>query len=162
MGPWSLEIAIWTPNGGLSTGVFSYDGAGVGLIEALVGWGDGQFSYTGSGASLTDHWGAVTRTVTYGFTGGATGKASVTSSVIPQTIPFTIGLTTLPTPTGLTSTYVGSRQIDLSWSPVTEASSYQVERDGLLIASGVLTTDYSDTNLDPATVYTYRVRAVAE
>jgi hypothetical protein len=44
---------------------------------------------------------------------------------------------------------------------VEDASGYDVERDGTVIAYDLSDTSYSDTGLTPSTSYTYRVRAVA-
>ena len=36
---------------------------------------------------------------------------------------------------------------------------YDIERGGVIIAEGHPATTYSDTGLDPVTLYTYRVRS---
>ena len=63
-------------------------------------------------------------------------------------------------PTGLAAVVVSSSRIDLSWNPVTGATGYDVDRDGGIIVTGTASTSYSDTGLTPATLYSYRVRAV--
>lgn len=62
-------------------------------------------------------------------------------------------------PAALTVTVVSDDRVDLSWGPVQAAGWYEVERDGVVIASDVVATSYSDIGLDPATLYSYRVRA---
>lgn len=49
---------------------------------------------------------------------------------------------------------------DLTWDAVATAIGYDVERDAVVIATDVATNSYSDSGLDPNTLYDYRVRAV--
>lgn len=68
------------------------------------------------------------------------------------------------TPTGLVAA-PSHRQVDLSWSPVRDADSYEVLRataDGDLtpVATGLTTPYWSDTGLVNGTTYRYAVRAV--
>lgn len=67
----------------------------------------------------------------------------------------------LATPTGLTATAVSSTQINVSWSAVSGATGYDLERNGSQILTNHSTTSYSNTGLTPSTTYTYRVRARA-
>jgi glucose/arabinose dehydrogenase len=72
------------------------------------------------------------------------------------------------TPTGLAATAVGQTQINLSWAASTDPSGvplYRVERcEGATCSNFVEvgtppTNSFSNTNLQPATTYRYRVRA---
>lgn len=63
-------------------------------------------------------------------------------------------------PLNLTATPVSASRVDLDWDPVMGAGSYDVERDGAVIAYSVTATSYSDTGLTAATEYSYRVRSV--
>lgn len=63
-------------------------------------------------------------------------------------------------PPGLTATPVSDTRIDLSWIAVALASGYDIERDGVVIATDVVGTSYSDTGLLASTSYTYRARSV--
>ncbi len=65
----------------------------------------------------------------------------------------------LSTPTGLAGVLVSSTQINLSWNAVTNATGYDVERNGKIVAINVSTTSYPDTGLVAGTSYKYRVRA---
>jgi hypothetical protein len=85
--------------------------------------------------------------------GSASGTDAWAGSAIGSSAPAT--------PTGLTATPVSSSQIDLSWNAVSGASGYDIERDGTVIVFDHVGTSYSDTGLNPSTLYTYRVRAVA-
>ena len=79
-------------------------------------------------------------------------------------------LTTLVTvppaaPSGLNGAAVNSSQINLTWNAVTNATSYNVQRSTTsggpytTIATGVGTTNYSDTGLAATTTYYYVVNA---
>lgn len=63
-------------------------------------------------------------------------------------------------PIGLQATVVSTSQVDLSWVPVIGALGYDIERNGVVIATDVIGTGYSDSGLTPNTTYTYRTRAV--
>jgi hypothetical protein len=62
----------------------------------------------------------------------------------------------------LALTPVGGTQIDLSWDAIPDVTSYDIERDGELIAVGVTDLTYSDTGLSSNGNYGYRVRAVED
>jgi hypothetical protein len=62
-------------------------------------------------------------------------------------------------PVGLVALPYNDDRVDLSWEAIAGASGYDVERDGTIVAWEVIPTSYSDTGLDPATLYSYRVRA---
>lgn len=159
--PRTIPFVIQPYDADTATGEFSYTGyaesSWTPKASALL-----VYTLAGSGTGKTTYSGAVTRTVTYTYTGSAVGASQVVSSVIPQTIPFTVGSFVLATPEGLTATQVLSTSIDLSWSAVVGATGYEVERNGTVIATGLAVTSYTDTNLNPNTLYTYRVRATAE
>lgn len=66
------------------------------------------------------------------------------------------------TPTNLSATAVGARQVDLSWTASTDnvgVAGYDVFRTGSLLAAAGPGTVYSDTTAAPATTYSYQVRA---
>ena len=63
-------------------------------------------------------------------------------------------------PLNLIATPVSQSQIDLEWDAMVGASGYDIERDGLVIATDVVGTTFSDTGLDAATEYDYRLRSV--
>ena len=62
--------------------------------------------------------------------------------------------------TGLIATMVSSTEIDLTWTAVSGAGGYDIERDGAVFEFDHPDTAYEDTGLDPDTTYRYRVRAV--
>lgn len=68
--------------------------------------------------------------------------------VAPSTAP------TVTTPNSNQST------IRVSWTTVTGATSYDVERAGVTIATGVTASPYDDNNRAASTTYAYRVRGV--
>lgn len=63
-------------------------------------------------------------------------------------------------PINLIATAVSSSEIDLTWNAVTGVTSYDIERDGMVIAEYVGTNSYADTGLSSGTNYVYRVRSV--
>jgi Concanavalin A-like lectin/glucanases superfamily/Fibronectin type III domain len=66
------------------------------------------------------------------------------------------------TPTGLTAAPTGQTSIHLTWDATTDnvgVTSYQVVRDGSVVASLGNVTSYDDTGLQPGTLYSYTVRA---
>src|SRR6266513_1988056 len=75
------------------------------------------------------------------------------------------GGTTLPAPTGLTTSPASTSQINLSWTASSGATSYNVLRSTTSggpytsIASGVITTSYTNTGLSAGTAYYYVVEA---
>jgi fibronectin type 3 domain-containing protein len=76
------------------------------------------------------------------------------------------GATTIPAaPTGLTAT-AGNKQVTLSWTASTGASSYNVKRSTVnngpytVIATGVSSLTYTNTGLTNGTTYYYVVSAV--
>jgi uncharacterized membrane protein/phosphodiesterase/alkaline phosphatase D-like protein len=69
------------------------------------------------------------------------------------------------TPTGVTATALNASQIRVSWSSVSGATGYRVERspDGTSAwaqAGTVATSTFTDSNLIPSTTYFYRVSAL--
>src|SRR5256884_79085 len=78
------------------------------------------------------------------------------------------GGTTLPAPTGLTTSTASTSQINLSWTASSGATSYNVLRSTTSggpytsIASGVITTSYTNTGLSAGTTYYYVVQRSEE
>lgn len=62
-------------------------------------------------------------------------------------------------PTGLAATNVGTEQVTLGWNNVAGATSYEVRRNGALVTTTGQTT-FTDTDVTPATGYSYTVAAV--
>lgn len=65
-----------------------------------------------------------------------------------------------PAPLTLTVTVISSTQNNLSWTLIPAASSYDIERNGSVLAYNVVGTTYSDTAATSGVTDTYRVRAV--
>jgi hypothetical protein len=114
---------------------------------------------TGGGAmtvAAADSNGTVAVSTTAG--GGTwTGTLSTANAIL-----WTVALLPLSTgaPTGLTATPITSSRIDLDWNDTSGATGYDVERNGVIVASPV-TSAYSDTGLTPSTLYSYRVRSTS-
>jgi fibronectin type 3 domain-containing protein len=95
----------------------------------------------------------------FAVSGVSQSIAATTFVTAATTVPVTPP-TTAPTLNGAPS----STAISLSWSAVSGATSYRVQRkgsDGLFhdVASGITGTGYVDSNLTPSTAYTYQMRA---
>lgn len=121
------------------------------LRDTQVGTGGGSMT-----VAVADSNAAVAVSTTAG--GGTwTGTLSTANSIL-----WTVALLPLSTgaPTGLTATPITSSRIDLDWNPTSGATGYDVERNGVIVASPA-TDAYSDTGLSPSTAYTYRVRSTS-
>lgn len=72
-------------------------------------------------------------------------------------------LVTAPTwfiPTNVVATPTGSTTITVTWDTVPAATGYDIERNGVVIATDQPPSPYFDTGLSASTLYNYRVRAV--
>ena len=103
---------------------------------------------------------ALTAGTNYAFRVSAFNVTSVSDfSNVVTTATLTIA------PTNLTATAVSSSRIDLAWSDVTGETGYKIERstDGInwtqIATTGANVTSYSNTGLNSATTYSYRVTA---
>ena len=65
-----------------------------------------------------------------------------------------------PIPQNLVLDSKTDTQIVMSWDAVSGATGYDVERDGVVIATDEAGLTYTDTPLSPSTEYDHRVRAV--
>ena len=93
---------------------------------------------------------------------GATSKSNKTGSGMIDAYNAVLAVATdLPfVAPKLTATAKSSSRIDLSWTVAPGADSYTIYRNGNEIASGITTTSYSDTELDPETSYSYEIKAI--
>jgi len=116
---------------------------------------------TRSGMIEPREWFAATAVNNKIYVAGGGNNTSVLSSVEEFTPPVIIP----SAPTGLTAT-AGNAAVDLSWSTVQNATSYQVKRattEGgpyTTIASEITESTYTDTGLTNGTTYYYVVTAV--
>ncbi|MBI5770849.1 MAG: hypothetical protein HZA93_23935 [Verrucomicrobia bacterium] len=97
-----------------------------------------------SGASHTYQVKAVGESGTSGFSNSDTGYAAALSA-----------------PTGISATdNTDMDKVTVTWSAVAAADSYNVYRDGTLIASGLTASTYDDTTATVNVGYAYNVKAV--
>lgn len=149
-GCWIVEFASdrgspgstsWTPPAGYTP-----------ILDTQVGTAAGTLT-----TGMADSQAAVSPSTTAG--GGTwTGTVSTANSIL-----WTVALqppATSGSPTGLTATPITSSRIDLDWNDTAGATGYDVERNGVIIASPTAST-YSDTGLSPNTLYSYRVRSTS-
>lgn len=78
----------------------------------------------------------------------------------PVNITISKGPAPPPAPDGLSASSTLPGEIDLSWSDVPDATTYDVYRDGKRIATGLPQSAYSDTNLGDGETHSYTVTAV--
>ena len=135
----STDTATWNPIANPAAGVTSYSDTG---LAASTPYSYRVVATNGEGDSPPSP------------------VASATTNTPPPTPP--------PAPASLTATAVSASRVDLSWSAVTEATGYRVERSTdtttwspvATTAAGV--TSYSDTGLAASTTYSYRVVATGD
>lgn len=139
--------------------------------EALTGY---QYRYQAVGGTWSgwmDTAPALSRTATVTGLANETNhnfevQAVNTNGAGATAADSAMPMSTVPaTPSGLGTTSTGPTEITLSWSAVTGAASYQLQRRtnggawGSPMDAGSGTT-YTDTGLDPSTTYDYEVRSV--
>lgn len=73
------------------------------------------------------------------------------------------GYPKIPPPNyNLLASSVANHTVDLTWSPVTDAVSYTVYRNGVPVAKDVKTASFQDTGLKYGTSYNYQVSALKD
>lgn len=95
-------------------------------------------------------------------TGANTYSATATSSASAATAwaAYLNPIAAAPAvPTGGVAVAVTPTQINTSWTAVPGALTYDLEMDGVVIATDIAATEYAVTGLAPATEYDFRVRA---
>jgi len=102
---------------------------------------------------------AVTANSTHSYTVSAYDAAGNESAQSSPPASATTPTAALPAPTNLTATASGSSQVNLTWTAVSGATSYNIYRANAKIASAA-TAAYTDTAVSPNTTYTYTVTAV--
>lgn len=125
-------------------------------------------NYTGGAPQVTFNGTSLTADVDY-FASLRSGASELWITLNRNLSGLTNHLVIAPsgvpaTPTGFAATAVSTAQVNLSWTAVAGASSYQVDR---LAPGGTftqiatpMTNSYSDTAVASGTAYCYRVRAV--
>ncbi|MFW6694806.1 chitinase [Streptomyces sp. MAR4 CNX-425] len=145
----AYELSAWVQ------GSYTYLGAsGTGTTDVST-WTAGASSYSQLTTSFTTGPDTTSVTIyTHGWYGQPAYHADDVSLTGPGGDPGTIPAT----PTGLEVTGTAARSVSLGWSPVAEATGYQVYRDGtkVLSTSGASATV---TGLTPSTAYEFRVTA---
>src|SRR4029077_212039 len=87
------------------------------------------------------------------------GNISQLSSAVTVTVTDTVP----PAPAALAGTAATATEIDLSWSGATDdvaVTGYQVQRDGVLLATLGAVTTYADSGLPASTTHDYVVYAL--
>ncbi len=94
--------------------------------------------------------------ITYSYAVKAVNGSSV--SALSTAVSATAVAPTIAAPVGVTAT-AGDAQVAISWTAVAGATSYQVLRNGVVIAAPA-TNSYIDTGVVNGTTYSYTVKAV--
>ena len=154
---WSRDVTLgWDPNP--ESDLLGYN---VYVGEAIGSYGpamsaENNTTYTIQGLDdKKTYYFVVTAYNTSGTEGGPSNEIMLLA--VEDTTPPT-------TPGDLKASVLSSTQITLTWDPATDdvgVTNYKISRDGILIKtqSG---TQYTNSNLAPDTLYTYRVTAVDE
>ena len=117
-----------------------------------------------TGISAQGHsWdnGKITKNPTYTSTGTKVYTCALCKTVRSESIPM---LTQLPAPQNLKAT-AGERKITLTWSAVSGAKKYRIQRyngSAWATIATVSSTSYTNTGLSNGTRYNYRVLASAD
>lgn len=123
---------------------------------------DGPYTLLTSVTSpgYTDNSGLVLNNTYYYKITAVNDRGSSSYSYI---VSATTSYGSLSSPSGLSATAQNSTRINLSWDSVINATYYEIYRS---ISSGsyyrvisVSSTDYSDTGLEPNTIYNYKITA---
>lgn len=93
--------------------------------------------------------GGMTSDATYSY--AWTGTADASTSTLDAS---------LLAPTNFSAVPVSGTEVDLSWTAAAGAAAYDLERDGVVIATAFAFTNYADTGLAVGATYSYRVRSV--
>ncbi len=172
----------WHPTVSLVLTLPQNMGAGDAATATLTAYGSDfnvATGYTGT-VHFTSTDGSATLPLDYTFTPGDNGThtfpagfilrtagsqiVTVTDNANP-TITGTDGVTVgPPTPTGLAANAVSTTQVNLSWSPSTGATQYEISRASATSAYAPLTmtasTTFSDTTATAGATFVYKVRAL--
>jgi fibronectin type 3 domain-containing protein len=118
---------------------------------AVIASGIASTTYTDSGLSSSTSY-------TYNVAGvNSAGIGAYSSSVVGTTNTI---ITVPPQVTGLAVLSVTTSTVSLSWNADAGATSYTIERNGSVVATGITPTTFTDSGLSPSTAYTYNVAAV--
>ena len=128
---------------------------------------DGQFIAGSADTSYIDS--AVVQSTSYSYTVkacDADANLSAASTAVVVRTTATPGVATPQPPTFLhQADLVTYHNVSLTWTASTTAQSapvsYNVYRDAVLIASGIVVTSYNDDSVAPLTSYVYTVTTVA-
>ena len=121
-----------------------------------INWGwSGYDGAYGEAHGNNGYWAIGALSPGTGGSGSGSGTYNLSNAVIAWVEPHS----ELATPTLTVVTSEGNA--NLSWSAVAEATSYDVYRDNMKIATGVTALSYSDTDIPFGEYYEYYVRAVS-
>ena len=169
--PVAAETALAAPAAPTGFQVATYSASRINLSWNAVSGATSYQVYRSTGASTTFTRIAIVTTRSYQNTGLLAATRynykvrAVVSGVLGSFTAVKTVYTKPATPAGLTATAISTSQIDLKWSAVTGATSYQVYRSygastSYTRVAIVTAPSYSNTGLASGTRYNYKVRAV--
>lgn len=109
----------------------------------------GTYTFTGLTSGVQVYFGVTVNTTE---TPARSSARAIIASTPTVTVPGQV--------TGLTVTGTTSSAVSLSWNSDPGASSYNIERNGVVIQTGVTITAFTDSPLSASTTYTYNVAGV--
>ncbi|AFV00434.2 fibronectin type III domain-containing protein [Simiduia agarivorans] len=124
-------------------------------------WRKAVYDVSGTATSVT----GLTAGATYKFRVKARNASGQATSWTTSGSVNLSGSQPLAAPANADALAVSHNRVDVSWDAVTDADSYTLQRsvDGGAwagLTSGVTGTSYSDTSVNPDTLYDYRIAAV--
>ena len=145
---------IWNTNNNPDSvqyklGIYKFGSLDTEVIITGASAGDGKLSYKITGLSPETTYNFKLKAVnTYLVESEWSNEISITTMMDEPAII-----------TGLRATAKSDR-ISLYWNAIDRAQSYEIERNGSIIASGITSSNYVDTEVTSDTEYTYKVMAV--
>ena len=126
---------------------------------------DAAHAHTAEQSTLAAAYTLTPADATHGHTADAAGltQANVLApdaSAHGHTADASVFTTSPAVPTGLNVVSKTSTSVTVGWDAVTGVDAYDIDRDLAVVATDVTATQYEDTELDPSTEYSYRVRSV--
>ena len=169
--PVAAETALAAPAAPTGFQVAAYSTSRINLSWNAVSGATSYQVYRSTGASTTFTRIAIVTTRSYQNTGLLAATRynykvrAVVSGVLGSFTAVKTAYTKPATPAGLTATAISTSQINLKWTAVTGATSYQVYRSygastSYTRVAIVTAPSYSNTGLAAGTRYNYKVRAV--
>lgn len=140
--------SVWTV-GSPPTFVGSWDGSTSPVTDAFAPGNGTPYTYTNNTGFTQTLWSV------FNGLGGTFYWSDYSGG--PFTVTYNDAISTTPTLSAVQS----GTSVALSWTPVVGAATYTIERNGIIIATGIAATSYTDSAVSNGNTYTYNVQAIA-